>query len=1095
MNKFIEVRKIDQIAKNILKKRYLKPNEKTWEDIVDRVINYIVPNKTKRKDDIRDMILHRYFIPNSPCLVNAGTKSNGLSACFVVDFTDSILGIYKTKLDFALIAKKGGGCGTSLSKIRPENSTVAGSTHGYAGGPIKFFDTICHDMEAMTQSGFREMAIMGALSVYHPDIIKFITAKSIEGKMKNANISVMVDDHFMEMVENDREYWTIFDDKKYNKYKARDIFNLIVEHAWKNGEPGLLFYDRINDSPYKYTGQIINSTNPCLTGDMELLTEDGYIQLKNLENKEINIINKNGNLSPSKIWKSGCKDVVELNLSNNTKIRCTPNHVFMDVDGNPIIASETKSKQLMPFLQYPKLNQIINTSPYVKSIKDIGKQEVYDFSEPITHWGIVNGIITHNCGELPLPSNGVCNLGSLDITKFMDKNNNIDWNSFEYAIKLSIEFLDKTIDVNSFPTEEISEWVKRNRPIGLGIMGLADYFLAKEIVYGSNDSLIELDNIMSFLQKTAEDKSIELGQQYGVPVECEKLPVPRRNITTLAIAPTGSIALLSGCSNGIEPIFSELTKRKDKTGEYNMYHPLHDKPYFRCAVSSNGAKEVSWKEHILIQSIAQRYVDSGISKCIEKGTLIATNKGLIKIENFSNIIEDDSFISIENDGFITNTNKVIKHYKAGLQDSTKIILDNGASLTGATNSHRILTTEGWKILREIKVGDVVLGKLTESHGMGGEKFDWKSEFNTNSNHINIPNYMTDDFAEFLGMITSDGHITESTGFVGISCKNIDVEKEFDKITYSIFNIHPKQTLDKRNGVKSLYITSRNLARFIISLIGNGAYYKKVPKEILMGNKNEKLSYLKGISLDGYRVNTKRRKEFALCVYGGMSKELAYGIAEVCRSFGIPKVYQGYKKVKGFGTEYTVVISNELQKIIKCIELHKNIPPTFIDYKVYVPKNIIENKKVPLNHKGYFALKSLQSRKNEFCFSQTARILGFETDILAYKVTKTESVGFKELFDIEVENSHDYIVNGIISHNTINFPNKIHKDTIGDAFMYAWKTGTIKGITIYRNGSREVEVLSPKNIKDDKCPICDGDLIKESGCKHCSKCDFSVCTIG
>lgn len=152
---------ISDMAQNILQKRYLKSWEKSWDDITDRVVNHIVPKTEQELNDIKDMILYRYFIPNSPALVNAGTKNGGLSACFVVDFKDSIHEIYKTKLDFALIAKKGGGCGTTLSNIRPENSKVEGSAHGYAGGPVKFFDTICHDMEAMTQAGFREMAMMG----------------------------------------------------------------------------------------------------------------------------------------------------------------------------------------------------------------------------------------------------------------------------------------------------------------------------------------------------------------------------------------------------------------------------------------------------------------------------------------------------------------------------------------------------------------------------------------------------------------------------------------------------------------------------------------------------------------------------------------------------------------------------------------------------------------------------------------------------------------------------------------------------------------------------------------------------------------------
>ena len=156
------------MAKNILKKRYCRQGETKWYQLVNRVVDHICNGdfwSTDNKKDAYDMIYHRYFLPNSPTLVNAGTnKHAGLSACFVVPFEDTIEDIYKPKLDFALIARKGGGCGTTLSDLRPEGDNVNGSTHGFAGGAVKFADTISHDMEAITQSGFRSMAIMFTMS-------------------------------------------------------------------------------------------------------------------------------------------------------------------------------------------------------------------------------------------------------------------------------------------------------------------------------------------------------------------------------------------------------------------------------------------------------------------------------------------------------------------------------------------------------------------------------------------------------------------------------------------------------------------------------------------------------------------------------------------------------------------------------------------------------------------------------------------------------------------------------------------------------------------------------------------------------------------
>jgi ribonucleoside-diphosphate reductase alpha chain len=164
MDRFPDVRPLSTVAKNILVKRYFEEGEKTWDELVDRNIKFVVPQTYKNKSLLKQIILNRYFLPNSPCLANAGKIDAGLAACYVVDFPDTIEGIYETKYDFALIARKGGGCGTTLSNIRPKGSKVNGSTHGYAGGAIPFADTISHDMTVMTQGGLRAMAIMFTMS-------------------------------------------------------------------------------------------------------------------------------------------------------------------------------------------------------------------------------------------------------------------------------------------------------------------------------------------------------------------------------------------------------------------------------------------------------------------------------------------------------------------------------------------------------------------------------------------------------------------------------------------------------------------------------------------------------------------------------------------------------------------------------------------------------------------------------------------------------------------------------------------------------------------------------------------------------------------
>jgi len=150
----------------------------------------------------------------------------------------------------------------------------------------------------------------------------------------------------------------------------------------------------------------------------------------------------------------------------------------------------------------------------------------------------------------------------------------------------------------------------------MGIMGFADYLLMKKIAYGSHESLIELQIILGSIKMWATDESTILGAVLGIPKQCKKLPMPRRNITVTTVAPTGTVSLISGCSSGLEPIFSEIVVRNDKTGTYIFEDKLADKPYFRCAVSSNGATEVTWEEHVNVLATAQLNIDSGVSKTI-----------------------------------------------------------------------------------------------------------------------------------------------------------------------------------------------------------------------------------------------------------------------------------------------------------------------------------------------------------------------------------------------------------------------------------------------------------------------------------------------
>ena len=540
--------KLSENGLAILKRRYLLKDKQgrvieTPKEMFVRVAQFIAEADRNYKADeqaIQNLTAQFYnlmaslrFLPNSPTLMNAGRANGQLSACFVLPIADSMEGIFETNKHAALIHKSGGGTGFSFSRLRPKNSIVA-STSGIASGPVSFMRVYDSSTEAVKQGGTRRGANMGVLRVDHPDILEFIACKEDTSQIRNFNISVAVTDAFMEAVQKGKRYpllnpqteKTYIVDGREIFLDAREIYDLIVEHAWQTGEPGMIFIDRMNQLNPTAPSETIEATNPC--------------------------------------------------------------------------------------------------------------------------------------GEQPLPPYDSCNLGSVNLSRFVKESlpedytitkpeNGIDWDELGKTVRLAVHFLDNVIDQNIYPLDLIEQQTKKNRRIGLGVMGWADMLVKLNLPYNSEEALKLAENIGEFIESEGRKESSELAKSRGKFPNWEgsvykEQNIALRNATVTTFAPTGTISIIAGCSSGIEPYYSIVFERNVMDGtrllevnaifkecaELGKFYSddlmkkilskrslekIHGIPDQIKAIFLTSA-DISAEDHIRMQAQFEKHCDSSVSKTI-----------------------------------------------------------------------------------------------------------------------------------------------------------------------------------------------------------------------------------------------------------------------------------------------------------------------------------------------------------------------------------------------------------------------------------------------------------------------------------------------
>jgi ribonucleoside-diphosphate reductase alpha chain len=413
----------DNAIRGILPSRYLTKNEagETTEDIPGmfrRVADNVAaaeqsePQEEKWADEFEKQMTELRFMPNSPTLMNAGTSMNQLSACFVLEPEDDMESIFENAKDAALVFQSGGGVGYAFSHLRPKGAYI-NSTGGEASGPVSFmrvFDETCNQVK---QGGKRRGAQMGILRADHPDVGRFITAKRDEGELSNFNISVGVTDEFIGAVENDENYTLYSPEEDYaepygvreatvqfydpsyqdnpedaygrgegapvssnlwrdyadeirtiegetlrSKWEdrislnegedmelpARFIWDVMIDGAYQNGEPGLFNFDESNRQHSfdveEYPEKRMNATNPCVTGDTLIPTSDGLERAGELAESghDVDVVvdsrlSTEGTKTASNVYKTGEKDVFTLKTDRGYEIRVTEDHRIKTPDG------------------------------------------------------------------------------------------------------------------------------------------------------------------------------------------------------------------------------------------------------------------------------------------------------------------------------------------------------------------------------------------------------------------------------------------------------------------------------------------------------------------------------------------------------------------------------------------------------------------------------------------------------------------------------------------------------------------------------------------------------------------------------------------
>ena len=490
--------KLSGKAEEIAQARYYKDDEKEWEDVAKRV-GTTVSNGDSYRERYIEAIANGLFIPGGRILRNAGRTRGSLFNCYHLPIGDSRNEIGECFKNSLIIWGEGGGVGVNFSSLRPKGAPIKG-VGGVSSGLVSFMQALDGIAATVESGGQRRAASLGLCEVWHPEVGAFISAKLDENEINYFNISVGINDDFIQAVHQKKPWTLHFNRQTYDTVGADQLWNTIIQNMLANGEPGLL------------------------------------------------------------------------NMSNLTR----------------------------------------NNSWYFAPIRG-----------------------TNPCGEAPLSDNEVCDLGSIVLSQFVS-GRGVGWSALEDTVRLAVRFLDNIFEINQFTLQDVKLAATRSRRIGIGVMGLADMLFKLQIRYGSDKSIDLVERIMKFIRNVSYEESVKLSQEKGSfkmfdsTLYCKssfirKLPRAlradirkhgMRNVTTMAVAPTGTISLIPEVTSSIEPLFYKAYKRADRVSNRVYIHPLAMDRESRAEDWYVDSTDLTPQDHIDIQAAVQKYTDGAVSKTI-----------------------------------------------------------------------------------------------------------------------------------------------------------------------------------------------------------------------------------------------------------------------------------------------------------------------------------------------------------------------------------------------------------------------------------------------------------------------------------------------